>query len=405
MDNPTASENSLRRGSQAVANGQYHNFVEQGVQFGGLSPGQTTENADLGGDGMIWRSTVAFLAAILVSMVCLSSATLAQRTDAWELLGATRIGGSGFDLDEIDVGKRRGRFEKIRLRARSNNVFIRALKVVFNNGESQDVRLGARLREGAQTAPIDLAGAERFIKRIEIAARTRGRRAVVEVYGVPAPEWVLIGSRNVRGYGMSLSTFLVPSGKGPFTSVRVQVERQDLYILGLRVAYKNGKAQDFRVRNTIRKGRSTRPFELSGFKRGIEHIEVVYRARPGSRKRSRIEVYGEKEPPKPKWEELGCQKVGFFADRDIIRVGRKEGKFSAIQLRVSGATVYVQDLKVVYERGSPDNIRVRAQIRAGGETRPLDLRGERRAIDRIELSYGSKPSTRGQPAVCVYGHH
>lgn len=353
---------------------------------------------------MIWRSTVVLLAAILVSMVGINSAAFAQRLDGWELLGATRIGGFGFDLDEIDVGKRKGRFESIRVRARSNNVFVRGLRVVFTNGESQDIRLGKRLREGQQTTPIELEGRERFIKRIEIAARTRGRRAVVEFYGVPAPEWELIGSRNVRGYGVNLSTFLVPSGKGPFTRVRVQVERQDLYILGLRVAYKNGKAQDFRERKTIRKGRSTRSFELSGFNRGIEHIELVYRARPRYRRRGKIEIYGEKEIPKPKWEELGCQKVGFFADRDIIRVGRKEGSFSAIQLRVSGATVYVQDLRVIYERGSPDNIPVRAQIRAGGETRPLDLRGERRAIDRIELSYGSKPSTRGLPSVCVYGY-
>lgn len=353
---------------------------------------------------MIWRSTVVLLAAIVVSMMGINGAAFAQRTDGWELLGATRIGGFGFDLDEIDVGKRKGRFERIRVRARSNNVFIRGLRVVFTNGESQDIRLGKRLREGQQTTPIELEGRERFIKRIEIAARTRGRRAVVEIYGVAAPEWELIGSRNVRGYGVNLSTFLVPRGKGPFTRVRVQVERQDLYILGLRVAYKNGKAQDFRVRKTIRKGQSTRSFDLSGFNRGIEHIELVYRARPGTRRRGKIEIFGEKPILilKRKWEELGCQKVGFFADRDIIRVGRKEGTFSAIQLRVSGATVYVQNLKVVYERGSPDDIPVRAQIRAGGETKPLDLRGERRAIKLIELAYGSK-SIGGKPSVCVYG--
>ena len=43
---------------------------------------------------------------------------------------------------------------------------------------------------------------------------------------------------------------------------------------------------------------------------------------------------------------------------------------------------------VVYERGPPDELEVRSKIRDGGETRPLDLRGERRAIDRVELSIG-----------------
>lgn len=359
---------------------------------------------------MIWRSMAALLAALLVAMVGITSAAFAQRSDDWELLGATRIGGYGFDLDEIEVGQSKGRFETIRIRARSNSVYIRDLRVVFGDDEAQEIRLGDRLREGEQTAPIDLAGGERFIKRIEIAARTRGRRrAVVEIYAIPAPAWERIGSRNVRGHGVNLSTFLVPRGMGPFTSVRLQVKRRDVYILGLRVAFKNGKAQDIRVRRNIRKGKSTRPFDLSGFNRGIEHIEVVYRARPGFRRRGVIEVYGEKvrqpreEVRRPRWEELGCQKVGFFADRDVIRVGRKEGHISAIQLRVSGATVYMQGLKVIYERGSPDSIPVRAKIRAGGETKPLDVRHDRRHIKLIELSYGSTPSIGSRPVVCVYG--
>ncbi|MGI9403531.1 MAG: hypothetical protein ACR2OF_03350, partial [Hyphomicrobium sp.] len=241
-----------------------------------------------------------------------------------ELLGATRIGGYGFDLDEIEIGKRKGRFERIRVKARSHGVYIRDLRVVFGNGETQDIRLRDRLREGEQTAAIDLAGGERFIKRIEIAARTRGRRAVVEIYAVPAPVWELIGSRNVRGHGVNLSTVLVPRGMGPFTRVRVRVNRQDVYILSLRVAYKNGKAQDIRVRRNIRKGRSTRPFDLSGLNRGIEHIEVVYRARPRKRRRGVILVYGEKarygeevrygqEVQEPRWTEFGCQKVGFLS--------------------------------------------------------------------------------------------
>lgn len=230
----------------------------------------------------------ALLAALLVAMVGITSAAFGQRSDDWELLGATRIGGYGFDLDEIEVGQSKGRFETIRIRARSNSVYIRDLRVVFGDDQAQEIRLGDRLREGEQTAPIDLAGGERFIKRIEIAARTRGRRrAVVEIYAIPAPAWERIGSRNVRGHGVNLSTFLVPRGMGPFTSVRLQVKRRDVYILGLRVAFKNGKAQDIRVRRNIRKGKSTRPFDLSGFNRGIEHIEVVYRARPGFRRRAR----------------------------------------------------------------------------------------------------------------------
>src|SRR5262245_59093642 len=44
-----------------------------------------------------------------------------------------------------------------------------------------------------------------------------------------------------------------------------------------------------------------------------------------------------------RWEQLGCQKVGFTVDKDIIRVGRGEGRFKAIRLQVSGNKVHMMD--------------------------------------------------------------
>ena len=61
------------------------------------------------------------------------------------------------------------------------------------------------------------------------------------------------------------------------------------------------------------------------------------------------------------------------------------------------------DLKVVYANGEPDDIPVRSVIRAGRETRALDLRGRDRAIDRIDMVYRSRPNFRGQATVCVEG--
>jgi hypothetical protein len=42
----------------------------------------------------------------------------------------------------------------------------------------------------------------------------------------------------------------------------------------------------------------------------------------------------------------------------------------------------MDDLKVIYANGGPGDIPVRAEIRAGGQTRALDLRGDRRAISK-----------------------
>ena len=105
-----------------------------------------------------------------------------------------------------------------------------------------------------------------------------------------------------------------------------------------------------------------------------------------------------------KWVELGCQQVSFIGkDRDSIRVGRSEGRFKAIKLAARGNDVEMLDLKVIYANGEPDDIPVRSLIRAGRETRALDLRGRERAIDRIDMVYRSRPNFRGQATVCVEG--
>jgi hypothetical protein len=95
------------------------------------------------------------------------------------------------------------------------------------------------------------------------------------------------------------------------------------------------------------------------------------------------------------WVRLGCQSVGFTVDRDVIRVGRREGRFKAIRLIASGNRVQMIDLKVIYANGEPDDIPVRSELRA------LDLRGRERAIDRIELIYRTEPNLRGRAEVCV----
>jgi hypothetical protein len=102
-------------------------------------------------------------------------------------------------------------------------------------------------------------------------------------------------------------------------------------------------------------------------------------------------------------ELLGCRSVGFINDRDTIGVGRADGRFRAIQLRVTGNDINMRDLKVVYGNGSVDDLAVRSDIRAGGETRWIDLKGERRAIRAINMTYASRPNFRGQANVCVYG--
>jgi hypothetical protein len=82
-------------------------------------------------------------------------------------------------------------------------------------------------------------------------------------------------------------------------------------------------------------------------------------------------------------------------------VGRKEGRFKAIRLEARGNDVQMLDLKVYYANGDPDDIKVRSLIKEGTRTRPLDLRGRERAIQKIEMVYRKRLNFRGKARICV----
>jgi hypothetical protein len=86
-----------------------------------------------------------------------------------------------------------------------------------------------------------------------------------------------------------------------------------------------------------------------------------------------------------RWEQLGCVEVGRQVESDIIKVGRREGRYKAIRLNVENRDIRIADLKVVYGDGQPDHLAVNATLRSGSPSRPLDLAGWARSIEQIEL--------------------
>lgn len=239
----------------------------------------------------------------------------------------------------------------------------------------------------------------------------------------------LLGQQRV-GFRVDRDIIRVNQGEDWFRNRRYralyfQAEGNDVYMMSIRLVYLNGFAEDFRVDRVIRQGDDL-PIDLRGERSFIRQIEMVYRSRPDFRGEAVIRVFGEpsrRGPPGPPpgpgpsaggrdWVELGCQQVALIGkDRDSIRVGRREGRFKAIRLHVRGAGVEVLNLRVIYANGEPDDLEVKHFLREGERTRPLDLKGWERAIDRIDMAYRTNLNPLemvakqriGSASVCVEG--
>jgi hypothetical protein len=227
----------------------------------------------------------------------------------------------------------------------------------------------------------------------------------------PREQWDLLGEQAV-GFGVDRDVIRVGRREGRFSALALEVRDNDVEILDLNVIFDRGPPQSLRVRQVIRRNERTRPIPFAWGDRRIDRIEITYRSRPSFRGRATVAVFGLRDvgppppPPPQSWVELGCGKVGIKPDRDSIRVGRREGRFSAIKLAVRGSKIELIDLTVVYERGPPDELHVRKKIGDREETPPLDLRGERRAIDRVDLTYRQTLGLnliKGPATVCVFG--
>jgi len=107
----------------------------------------------------------------------------------------------------------------------------------------------------------------------------------------------------------------------------------------------------------------------------------------------------------PAWELLGTKTVKFNLDRDEILVGRNNGFFKSVQIKVKRSGINMHKCKVVYGDGTEQEIELKEELKAGSESRVIDLEGNRRVIKKVILWYDTKNFRNKQALVEVWGKH
>lgn len=230
-----------------------------------------------------------------------------------------------------------------------------------------------------------------------LAAAAFGLAAAVS--GAQAAE-VQLGVANYE-FKPQQDVVQVGGGAGMFQSLRLEVRGSDVEVLDLTVVYGNGTPESIRVRQVFKAGTSSRDIQLTGGNRFIKQIVVTYRAKAPAK----IVFFGTESKTRPvgNWDKLGCREVSFGVDHDTVMVGRQDGAFTAIRLRVRKAPIEMFGLRVTYANGQAEELKVRTVIKDGGVTRDIDLTGGRRGIAKVDLLYKSIPTFKGRAEVCVDG--
>lgn len=102
------------------------------------------------------------------------------------------------------------------------------------------------------------------------------------------------------------------------------------------------------------------------------------------------------------WIKLGEREVNGRVDHDRIAVGRHDGKFTKLTLYVENGDLELLDVAVTFGRGEQFHPAVRHVFKEGARTRVIDLPGDERVIQSVDLRYRNLPG-HGRARVEVWG--
>lgn len=378
---------------------------------------------------------------LMFSLLIACSATLSlssAEAGGWELLGKRQVKVRA-EKDSIVVTAKEGLFTKLKMKVMRRGVHIGDMKVHFGNGKVQDVKLRSDISAGGETRVIDLPGEGRVIRKIDLIYKTkRGSkgRAMVEVYGkrlvkaivkktpkapVSKGVWVKLGLRKVDFKGEK-DVIPVTASSGTFRRLKLKVHGSKVRFWDLKVFFGNGEVMDIQIRKVIADGGETRAIDLPGAARVIKKVRMVYRSKNPRTGKANIVLLGfqdravvktpvlkkpvvNKPVVKPlvaKWENLGTRVADGRTDRDTIKVGLST-KYKKLKFAVADKGINLLDLKVHFANGEVQDVKVRALIRRGGESRVIDLPGKARTITKVVFIYKSVGKRRGKAKVQLWG--
>jgi hypothetical protein len=91
------------------------------------------------------------------------------------------------------------------------------------------------------------------------------------------------------------------------------------------------------------------------------------------------------------WVKLGERTVNGRVDRDVIEVGRAEGKFTKLTLVVERSELELLDFDITFGNNEHFHPELRHYFRENSRTRVIDLPGDERTIKRIDVKYRNVP--------------
>ena len=113
---------------------------------------------------------------------------------------------------------------------------------------------------------------------------------------------------------------------------------------------------------------------------------------PGARaEERRDDAHDRKVEARTGWDKLGERMVDGKLDRDVIPVGKADGKFSKVMVVVEHSALEMFDVEITFGDGSKFSPPTRLVFEKNTTSREIDLPGDKRVIKQVAFKYGNLP--------------
>jgi hypothetical protein len=103
------------------------------------------------------------------------------------------------------------------------------------------------------------------------------------------------------------------------------------------------------------------------------------------------------------WELIGSTSIYSVINHEVILVRDTYDNFKKLKFTVTNSPLILLKMVVTYDAGNPEKINSRSDIKDGGESRIIVLKGSKRRIKSIEFWYEPDSILNGKANVSVFG--
>ena len=104
------------------------------------------------------------------------------------------------------------------------------------------------------------------------------------------------------------------------------------------------------------------------------------------------------------WKVMGDAQINRKSGTAQIDVGGEEGLAKRIKFEVRGTDVEFKKVTVSYENGDPEEVEMRDEVRRGGRSRAIDLKGGNRVIKKVLIAFKVDKEADRDARIILLGH-